>query len=33
MNVVHQNRLIMMIGSVIALLWGMIGLQQREKFV
>ncbi len=33
MNVVHQNRLIMMIGSVIALLWGLIGLQRREKFV
>lgn len=33
MNVVHQNRLILMIGSVIALLWGLIGLQRREKFV
>lgn len=33
MNVVHQNRLIMLIGSVIALLWGLIGLQRREKFV
>ncbi len=33
MNVVFQNRMIMMIGSVIALLWGLIGLQRREKFV
>jgi hypothetical protein len=33
MNVVHQNRLMMLIGSVIALLWGLTGLQRREKFV
>jgi hypothetical protein len=33
MNVVHQNRLMMVIGAVIALLWGMMNLQQREKFV
>lgn len=33
MNVVFQNRMIMLIGSVIALLWGLIGLQRREKFV
>lgn len=33
MNVVHQNRLILGIGSVIALLWGLMNLQQREKFV
>lgn len=32
-NVVQQNRLILAIGSVIALLWGLINLQQREKFV
>lgn len=32
-NVVQQNRLILVIGSVIALLWGLINLQQREKFV
>jgi hypothetical protein len=33
MNVVFQNRLILMIGSVIAFLWALINLQQREKFV
>jgi hypothetical protein len=32
-NVVHQNRLILGIGSVISLLWGLMNLQQREKFV
>lgn len=33
MNVVHQNRLILGIGSVISLLWGLINLQHREKFM
>jgi hypothetical protein len=33
MNVVHQNRLMLIIGAVIALLWGLMNLQQREKFV
>ncbi len=33
MNVVHQNRLIMMIGAVIALLWGLGAMQRREKFI
>lgn len=33
MNVVYQNRLMMIIGSVIAILWGLTGLQRREKFV
>lgn len=32
-NVIYQNRLMMMIGSVIAVLWGLTGLQYREKFV
>ncbi len=32
-NVVHQNRLMMMIGSIISILWGLTNLQQREKFV
>jgi hypothetical protein len=32
-NVVHQNRLIMGIGSIISLLWGLMNLQQRERFV
>lgn len=33
MNVVYQNRLMMMIGSVISVLWGLTNLQRREKFV
>jgi len=32
-NVVHQNRLMMAIGAVIAFLWGLMNLQRREKFV
>ncbi|HEX2935038.1 MAG TPA: hypothetical protein VHO72_06765 [Bacteroidales bacterium] len=32
-NVIYQNRLMMMIGAVIAVLWGLTGLQHREKFV
>lgn len=32
-NIVHQNRLILGIGSIITLLWGLINLQKREKFV
>lgn len=32
-NVIYQNRLMMMIGAAIALLWGLTGLQRREKFV
>jgi hypothetical protein len=33
MNIVHQNRLILGIGSVISLLWGLMNLQYREKFM
>jgi hypothetical protein len=33
MNIVRQNRLILAIGSVIAVLWGLINLQHREKFM
>jgi hypothetical protein len=33
MNVVHQNRLMLATGAIIALLWGLTNLQQREKFV
>lgn len=33
MNVVHQNHLMLIIGSATAVLWGLINLQQREKFV
>jgi hypothetical protein len=32
-NVVHQNRLLLAIGAVISVLWGLMNLQQREKFV
>jgi hypothetical protein len=32
-NVVYQNRLMLIIGSVIALLWSLINLQKRERFV
>lgn len=32
-NILYQNRLMLIIGSVISLLWAMVNLQQREKFV
>lgn len=32
-NVLSQNRLMLIIGSVVALLWALINLQKREKFV
>lgn len=32
-NIIYQNRLMLMIGSVISLLWSLINLQKREKFV
>ena len=32
-NIVYQNRLMLVIGSVISLLWSLINLQKREKFV
>lgn len=32
-NVLYQNRLMLIIGSVVALLWSLINLQRREKFV
>ncbi len=32
-NVLHQNRLMLIIGSVVSLLWALINLQRREKFV
>jgi len=33
MNVIYQNHLMLAIGSIIALLWGLMNLQYREKFV
>lgn len=32
-NIVIQNRIILMIGAIISVLWGLINLQQREKFL
>jgi hypothetical protein len=32
-NIVNQNRLILIIGSIVSILWGLINLQSREKFV
>lgn len=32
-NVIYQNRLMLIIGSIISLLWALINLQRREKFV
>ena len=32
-NILYQNRLMLIIGSVISLLWALINLQKREKFV
>ncbi|MDF1551312.1 MAG: hypothetical protein P1P88_26055, partial [Bacteroidales bacterium] len=33
MNIVYQNRLMLIVGSIAALLWSMINLQKRERFV
>lgn len=33
MNIISQNRMILIIGAVISVLWGLINLQRREKFV
>jgi len=32
-NVLFQNRMMLIIGSVVSLLWALINLQRREKFV
>ncbi|MBI9053549.1 MAG: hypothetical protein JEY96_07005 [Bacteroidales bacterium] len=32
-NVLSQNRLMLIIGSVVSLLWSLINLQKREKFI
>jgi len=32
-NVLYQNRMMLMIGSVICVLWSLINMQRREKFV
>lgn len=32
-NIIFQNRLMLIIGSVVSLLWSLINLQKREKFV
>jgi hypothetical protein len=33
LNVVHQNRLMLIIGAVISLLWGLMNLQRRERYI
>ncbi len=33
LNVIFQNRLMLIVGSVISILWALINLQKREKFV
>ncbi len=32
-SVIHQNRIILGIGIIVSILWGLINLQRREKFV
>lgn len=32
-NIVSQNRLILIISAIVSVLWGLINLQSREKFV
>ncbi len=32
-NIIYQNRLMMVIATIISLLWAMLNLQKREKFV
>ena len=32
-NVIYQNRLMLIVSSVVSLLWSLINLQRREKFV
>lgn len=32
-NVIFQNRLMLMVGSVVSLLWALINLQRREKYI
>lgn len=32
-NIIYQNRLMLVIASTVALLWSLINLQKREKFV
>ena len=33
LNIVFQNRLMLVVGSIISILWTLINLQKREKFV
>jgi hypothetical protein len=33
MKVIGQNRLMLMVGAIISVLWGLTNLQRREKFV
>lgn len=33
LNILFQNRLMLIVGSVVSILWALINLQRREKFV
>lgn len=33
LNVIFQNRLMLIVGSIVSILWALINLQKREKFV
>lgn len=33
MNILFQNRVMLVVGAIISILWAMINLQKREKFV
>jgi hypothetical protein len=32
-NVIYQNRLMLVVGSVVSLLWSLTNLQRREKYI
>lgn len=32
-NIINQNRLLLVVGSIVSLLWTLINLQRREKYV
>ena len=32
-GIIYQNRIMLAVGSVIAILWGLYNLQKREKFI
>ena len=32
-NIIFQNKLIIVSASIVAILWGLINLQKRERFI